>query len=228
MKAFYLIIFCLITNITAFSQEDRVDYNDDYWTFGNRDVADYTNAENFSENIQYSVKITYLPIENTIDGRGKYLNDKKDSIWTGFYNTGQAYFTEYYSKGKLNNGISFDAKGNQYHYKKQTIFARPLKGWDDFINYVQRYWSKVADFIEYRYPDNYQLLKNKEIAVSFELIITETGNIDIGEIANGKNYGCDKIAARKMLTSYKGKWMTALFRGQKVASKVKYTVFIKF
>jgi len=71
MKSFFLIFFCLIISNIAFSQEDKADYNDDYWTFGNRDVADYNNADNFSENIQYRVKITNYPIENIIDGRGK-------------------------------------------------------------------------------------------------------------------------------------------------------------
>jgi len=71
-------------------------------------------------------------------------------------------------------------------------------------------------------------LKNKEIAVSFELIINENGSINIGEIANGKKYGFDKNAAKKMLSTYKEKWMAALFRGQSVTSKLKYTVFINF
>jgi len=228
MKAFYLVIFSIIISNAVFSQEDRADYNDDYWTFGNKDIADYTNADNFSDNIQYSVKISNYPVENAIEGRGKYLNNKKDSSWTGFYNNGQIYFTEYYTKGKLIRGINYNSTGKQFNYKIQTIYARPINGWGDFINFVQRYWTKVADFIETNYPDNYKSLKNKEIAVSFEIKINENGSVDIGEIANGKNYGFDKNAARKMLSTYKEKWIAALFRGQAVSSTVKYTVFIKF
>ncbi|MCX6230973.1 MAG: hypothetical protein NTZ33_05465 [Bacteroidetes bacterium] len=228
MRILLLIVFSLIISYSAYSQEDKADINDEYWSFGTRDVAEFNNPDMLSENIQYRVKITYLPIEAKIDGRGKYVNDKKDSIWNGFYNNGKPYFTEWYNKGKLKNGMSYDASGKTYIYKKEIQFAKPIIGWDDFIFFAQRYWMKVADFIEAKYPDNYQFLKNKEIAVSFEIIVKENGTIDIGEIANGRNYGFDKAAARKMLSVYNGKWMAALLKGQAVESKVKYTVFVKF
>jgi hypothetical protein len=228
MKTVYFIIFSIIISYSAYSQEDKADLNDEYWSFGTRDVADFNNPDNLSENIQYRVKITNFPIETKIDGRGKYVNDKKDSIWNGLYNNGKPYFTEWYYKGKLKNGISYDAYGKTFLYKKETEFAKPSKAWDDFIFFAQRYWMKVADFIQDKYPDNYNFLKNKEIAVSFEIIVKENGSIDIGEIANGRNYGFDKAAARKMLTAYNGKWMPALLKGQFVESKVRYTVFVKF
>ncbi|MFZ4399336.1 MAG: hypothetical protein ACOYO1_04815 [Bacteroidales bacterium] len=228
MKIFSFVFLCFFFSNFAFSQEDKADYNDDYWSFGTKDVADFYTSENQSETTEFKGHITIYPVEINIKGKGNFINGKKDSIWTGFYNNNKPYFTEWYNKGKLKKGISYDISGKQFTYKKEMQSAKPLYGWDDFINYAQNYWNRVSVYIEEKYPENFKLLKNREIEVSFFILINEKGIVDIGDISNGASYGFNKTAAGKMLSNYKKKWLPALFKGQANSSKVKYTVYLKF
>ncbi len=227
MKTITLIFLGIFIHTIAFSQEDKAEYYDDYWSFGSKDIADFYNTENQNETDQFKGNISLYPVVNTIAGKGKYVNGKKDSIWVAVYNDGSPYFTEWYTKGKLKKGMSFDKAGKKYFYRKEMQPAQPEKGWDDFILYAQRYWSKVRNYIETKYPENYKLLKNHEIEVSFVLQINENGVADIAGITNGSNYGFDLKAARRMLSEYNKRWLPALLRGQLSQSKVKYTVFVK-
>jgi hypothetical protein len=228
MKFYLLIFLSVFVSSIAFSQEDKADYNDDYWSFGSKDVADFYISENQNETTQFKGNISVYPIPSPVAGKGKYINGKKDSIWVGFHNDGKPYFTEWYSKGKLKKGISFDAAGKQFFYKKEIIAAHPQKGWDDFVNYAQNYWNRVKNYVEEKYPENFKLLKDREIEVSFQILVSEKGIADIGEITNGAKYGFNQSAAKKMLLSYKNKWIPALFKGQLQLSSIKYTVYVKF
>ena len=228
MKTINLIILSLFISTLAFSQEDKAEYYDDYWSFGSKDVADFYNTENQSETAQFKGNISIYPISSSIAGKGKYVNGKKDSVWVATYNDGKPYFNEWYTKGKLKKGLSYDVNGKKYFYKKEMLGAQPQKGWDDFIMYAQQYWMRVKDYVEEKYPENFKLLKNREIEVSFHILINENGGVDIGEITNGANYGFNKTAAQKMLSNYKNNWIPALLRGQTSPSKVKYTVYVKF
>ncbi len=228
MKTILLVFLSTFIGNFAFSQEDKADYNDDYWSFGSKDVADFYNSENQNETAQFKGNINIYPIASSITSKGKYINGKKDSVWSATYNDGKPYFTEWYSKGKLKKGMSFDTSGWQYNYKKEMVAAHPANGWEHFIMFAQRYWMSIKDYIEEKYPENFKLLKNREIEVSFVVLINENGLVDIGEIVNGGKYGFDKQAARKMLLKYKFKWIPSLFKGQASPSKIKYTVYVKF
>ncbi len=228
MKTISLVFLSVFISTVTFSQVDKADYNDDYWSFGDKDVADFYTSENKTETEQFKGGITFYSIDNAITGNGKTINGKKDGVWIGYFNNGKTYFNEWYNKGKLKKGVSYDIAGKQYLYTKETLNPYPQNGWNDFVMYVQSYWDKVSDFIEKKYPKNFKLLKNKEIEVSFVIIINEDGTADVGEIANGTNYGFDKTAAKKMVSNYKNKWMPALLKGQIRKSKVIYTVKIKF
>jgi hypothetical protein len=228
MKTISIVFFCIFISSFAFSQEEKADYNEDYWSFSTKDATDFNNLEDQNGTTYFKTSIIHYPIENDISGKGKYTNDKKDSIWIGFYKDGKPFFTEWYNKGKLKKGISFDVSGKQYFYTKEVLNAHPKNGWDDFVMYAQNYWNKVSDYIERKYPENFKLLKGNEIEVSFVILISENGKVDIGKIANGLNYGFDKLAAKKMLSNYKNKWIAALHKGQLCNSKFIYTVKIKF
>ncbi|NVN95857.1 MAG: hypothetical protein HXX18_11295 [Bacteroidetes bacterium] len=229
MKKMALIFFSFFICNIAFCQEDKADYNDDYWSFGTKDVADFNTSESLKEINYFKTNIINYPIENNILGKGKYLNGKKEGEWTGLYKDDKPYFIEWYSKGKLKKGESYDIiAGKKYFYTKEIIYAHPQNGWDDFVTYAQNYWNKVSDFIENRYPENFKLLRNKEIEVSFVILFYENGTVDIGDIANGTNFGFDKTAAKKMLSNYKNKWIPAVFKGQVRKSKAIYSVIIQF
>ena len=228
MKTISIVFLSFFISNFAFSQEEKADYNEDYWSFSSKDASDFNNLDDQDGSTYFKTSIINYPIDNAISGKGKYVNDKKDSIWVGFYKDGKPFFTEWYNKGKLKKGISYDVSGKQYFYTKEVLNAHPKNGWDDFVMYAQNYWNKVSNFIEKRYPENFKLLKGKEIEVGFVILISENGNVDIGNIANGLNYGFDKVAAQKMLSNYKNKWIATLYKGQIHKSKHIYTVKIKF
>ena len=41
-------------------------------------LPDFNNLENQNETVYFKTSIINYPIENSISGKGKYLNDKKD------------------------------------------------------------------------------------------------------------------------------------------------------
>jgi len=223
----FLFLSIFISNI-AFSQEDKADYNDDYWSFSSKDIADFYISDNQSEVTHFKQNIYFPQIPISIAGEGKLTKGRKDGSWTGSYNDQKTYFKECYNNGKLKKGISYDIAGKPYFYKKEIQFAKPLKGWEDFFMYTHNYWNRVKTYIEENYPENFKLLKGREIEISIQLLISENGKVDIGEIKNGAMYGFDKTAAIKMLKNYRHEWLAALLKGQVTPSQIKYTVVLKF
>jgi len=77
MKTISLVFLSVFISTVTFSQVDKADYNDDYWSFGDKDVADFYTSENQTETEQFKGGITFYSIDNAITGNGKTINGKK-------------------------------------------------------------------------------------------------------------------------------------------------------
>ena len=156
---------------------------------------------------------TYEFKNDSVIKKGFFKNRKKHGKFVKFTNERKNY-EEYYKKGKLKKGTSWDEKGKEYTYKETFITPYYPNGNNGIRKHVIKYF-KVPEYA----------FKNKisgRILVSFK--INKNGEISDINVTKKLCEPCDKEAIRvvKLLK----KWKPGVMRGQKV--KVGYTLPIKY
>lgn len=134
-------------------------------------------------------------------GKGKILNNFKDSIWVGENKNFKFTYTEKYNKGQLISGVSIDSNNEEHKYTVSEVRPVPKKGMDDFYKHIGR---------TFRAP-NVEGLKGK-IYVTF--VVEKDGSINNIKVLRDIGYGSGAEAIRAV-SSYKG-WVPGEQRGIKV------------
>jgi hypothetical protein len=135
---------------------------------------------------------------------GLYKNGFKEGKWIGEAIKSDFSYEEFYTDGKLVNGISTENDGTKNEYTSLEVRPEPKKGFKDFYKYIGKKFS--ATDLAY---------KNKvkgRIILGF--IVDKSGKIVEIKVHKGLGFGLDEEAIR-VLSSYEN-WHPALQKGRKV------------
>ncbi len=139
---------------------------------------------------------------------GQYKNGLKSGEWKGFRKNGSSEYVEFYMKGKVIKGTSWDSLGHEYKYK---TFAEPA----EYPGGMQAFYNEVAK--KMKYPVN---ARNKGISgkvyVQFEID-------EVGKVVNVKIFKTEaeelNSEAIRVIKSTKD-WKPGKERGQPSRQKI--------
>lgn len=125
------------------------------------------------------------------------------------------HYKEFYeSKGRLQEGISYDSLGNSYQYTEYSTSATAYGG-------VSSYFAYIRDHL--KYPLSAQR-GGVEGRVYVQFIVDKNGKIIDAEVIKGFHKECD-VAALKVIRNAPN-WIPGIVRGQPV--KVKMILPVNF
>jgi antitoxin component YwqK of YwqJK toxin-antitoxin module len=165
----------------------------------------------FFEEIYFKGSLLYRNDLNAF-GKGKIVNNLKDSIWTSYNQKTKISYSENYKNGELISGVSIDSNKVEHKYTVSEIRPMPKKGMDDFNRHIARTFNmpKVEG------------LKGK-IYVTF--VVETDGSIADVKVLRDLGYGTGDEAIRA-ITSYKG-WTPGEQRGIKVRCKFSLPITVQ-
>ncbi len=159
-------------------------------------------------------------------GNGTYILKKDSSTTKGFYKNGLKHgkfskvkndkkiYEEYYKKGKLKQGKSWDKEGKEYTYKQ--VFKTPQ--YSGGQKAIAKHIIKNINIPEYAYQHNI----SGRVILMFK--IDKEGNINNIKVVKSLCKPCDKEAIR--VIKLMKKWKPGESRGQKI--RVGYTIPITY
>ncbi|CAL2079297.1 energy transducer TonB [Tenacibaculum sp. 190524A02b] len=161
-------------------------------------------------------------IQTITDGTGFFEFKKGKTIYKGSYQkklrhgkfteikNGKTQFEEYYIRGKLKSGTSWDENGKTYKYKQVFKQPRYRKGQESIKKHI------IKNFNMPRYA-----VKNNiagKIMVNFR--VTKKGLLDDIKVAKKLCQPCDAEAIRAVKSM--GKWKPAKYRGKNI--NIRYSI----
>ncbi len=146
---------------------------------------------------------------------GKLLNGKRNLVWVGFDPIIEQRFKEFYRKGSLRAGESYDSLGTIYTYTEIEENAEFKNGWDGLHRYISK---------ELQYPPSARKwgIQGK---VFIGFVVEKSGALSGLKVMKGIGFGCDDEALKVMITS--SPWKPGKHRGQLVRQKMIYPVGFK-
>lgn len=145
---------------------------------------------------------------------GQMKDGKKDGIWKGYNAVSDFKYEEKYNLGDFVEGIS-TYNSNKYPYKNLQEIVYPVKGVDDFRNFISNNYSPPARIVK----------KKNVIAIDVIVIIDESGNIyDVIPENIIDNNVSQKIV--KTVKKYPGKFIPGKLKGVPVKQKMRVPVTI--
>ncbi|NDP21725.1 MAG: energy transducer TonB [Paludibacter sp.] len=155
-----------------------------------------------------------LPYRNNVNGfgKGKIVNNLKDSIWSGLNKKTKISYIENYKNGELISGVSIDSNKVEHKYSVTEIRPIPKKGMDNFNRHIAK---------TFRCP-NVEGLRGK-IYVTF--VVETDGSITDVKVLRDIGYGTGAEAIRAV-TSYEG-WIPGEQRGIKVRCKFSLPISVQ-
>lgn len=134
-------------------------------------------------------------------GKGKIINNLKDSTWVGENKKIKFTYTENYKNGELISGVSIDSNKVEHKYTVSEIRPIPKKGMDNFMNHIARTFN----------TPKVEGLKGK---IYLTFVVEKDGSITDIKVLRDIGYGTGNEAVR-VLKSY-GNWIPGEQRGVKV------------
>ena len=62
MKTIFIVFLSIFISSFAFSQEEKADYNEDYWSFSSKDASDFNNLEDQDRTTYFKTSIINYPM----------------------------------------------------------------------------------------------------------------------------------------------------------------------
>jgi TonB family protein len=146
---------------------------------------------------------------------GKMISGKRDSLWNGFRKDRSKYFEEWYKKGELVSGISFDQGGNKYEYTVNGETASPKGGMAEFYAFFGK---------KLKYPAKARRA-GIQGRVFVQFVIEKDGTLSEIKCVKGIGGGCDEEAER--VISICEKWNPGRQKGQLVKQKMVLPILFK-
>ncbi len=218
------------TNCAALNQPNKI-YSKTTW-YSNGQLADqieYTNdgiklINQWSEDGKQTVKngngtafnYKFEDVE-LLTETGKYVNFKKEGLWTYSFSTGDIVYKETYIDGILTNGIAYWGENDSTTYKRTTETQAEFKGGEvelsTFLKTNLRYPEKAFQnniqgkaFIQF-------LLDEKAMITDFK-VLKSSGSIDLDN------------EALRVVKSTSGKWISSTKRGRN--ARCNFTIPVSF
>ncbi|WP_082026612.1 energy transducer TonB [Flammeovirga sp. OC4] len=175
-------------------------------TLGNQTLKDGQGYVKYIATKSSDLKISNK--QNLVIVEGQVKKYKRDKVWKGKYLTGEKYFEETYSKGKLKKGISWDKNENQFSYTRVIVPPVFPGGMAEFYKQVRR---------KFEYPQEAKM-NGEQGKVYIRFIVQPTGKLSNFKVMRGVSPSINEEALRVM--NLVPDWEPRKVKGQPVTSTV--------